>query len=68
MTSNSTNYSCPRKYRIYNFKPILTPQSRVQRVVHSMLTSRALLQIRAQAGEDPVWSDGLTELSTVRFS
>jgi hypothetical protein len=40
---------------------------RVQRMVHSVLTSRVLLHIREQAGENPVWSDGLTELSTIRF-
>lgn len=34
---------------------------------HSMLTSRVLLHIRAQAGLSPAWSDGLTELKTIRF-
>ena len=37
-------------------------------MLHSMLTSRVLLHIRAQGGDNPVWSDGLTELSTIRFS
>jgi len=39
-------------------------------MVHSILTSRVLLHIRAldQGEDNPVWSDGLTELSTVRFS
>jgi len=40
----------------------------VERVVHTMLTSRVLLHIRAQAGDDPVWSDGLTELNTIHIS
>jgi hypothetical protein len=32
-----------------------------------MLTSRVLLHIRAQAGDSSVWSDGLTDLNTIRF-
>jgi hypothetical protein len=40
-------------------------QPRMERVVHSMLTSRVLLQIRAQAGDNAAWSDRLTELSTM---
>jgi len=36
----------------------------VTRVLHSILTSRALLHIRFQAGGDPVRSDGLTDLNT----
>ncbi|KIM35953.1 hypothetical protein M413DRAFT_32088 [Hebeloma cylindrosporum] len=43
------------------FQLLLSP---VERVVHSMLTSRVLLHIRAQAGDNVVWSDGLTELGT----
>ena len=39
-------------------------QPRVERMVHSMLTSRVLLQIRAQVGNNSARSDGLTELST----
>jgi hypothetical protein len=42
-------------------------QPRVERMVHSMLTSRVLLHIRAQAGDNPVWSDGLTELNTIHL-
>ena len=34
---------------------------------HAMLASRVVLHIRAQAGDRPVWSDGLTELNTIRF-
>jgi hypothetical protein len=37
-------------------------------MVHTILTSRVILHIRAQAGDNPVWSDGLTELNTVHFS
>jgi hypothetical protein len=29
-----------------------------------MLTSRVLLHIRSHTSENPVWSDGLTELNT----
>jgi len=36
-------------------------------MVHAVLTSRVVLHIRAQAGESPVWSDGLTELNVIRF-
>jgi len=36
-------------------------------MVHVVLTSRVVLHIRAQAGDSPVWSDGLTELNTIRF-
>ena len=36
-------------------------------MAHTILTSRVLLHIRAHAGDSPVWSDGLTELSTIRF-
>jgi hypothetical protein len=36
-------------------------------MAHSIFTSRVLLHIRAQAGDSPVWSDGLTELNTIRF-
>jgi len=41
------------------------------RVLHSMLASRVLLHIRALAGDNLVWSDGPTELSTnsdIKFS
>jgi len=36
-------------------------------MAHTILTSRVLLHIRAQAGDNPVWSDRLTELNTIRF-
>ena len=36
---------------------------RVERVVHSMLTSRVVLHIRAQAGDNVVLLDGSTNLS-----
>jgi hypothetical protein len=36
-------------------------------MAHSIFTSRVLLHIRAQAGDNPVWSDGLTELNTIRL-
>jgi len=42
-------------------------QHRVERMVHSILTSRVVLHIRAKAGDDPVWSDGLTDLDTIRL-
>ena len=42
-------------------------QPRVERMVHSMLTSRVLLQIRAQAGDNAISSDGLTKLSQFTF-
>jgi hypothetical protein len=35
-------------------------------MVHSTLTSRVILHIRAQAGDNPV-SDGVTDLNTIRF-
>jgi hypothetical protein len=40
---------------------------RVERMVHAVLTSRALLHIRDQAGDSPVWSNGLIQLNTIRF-
>jgi hypothetical protein len=42
-------------------------QSRVERVLHSILASRVLLHIRAQAGTNPGWGDGLTELTQINF-
>ena len=42
-------------------------QPRVARVFHSMLASRVLLHIRAQAGETPGFADGLTELTQMNF-
>ena len=42
-------------------------QPRAERMVHSTLTSRVLLHIRAQAGDSPVCSDGVTDLNTIRF-
>ena len=36
-------------------------------MVHSILTSRVLLHIRVQAGENPVSSDVLMDLNTIRF-
>jgi hypothetical protein len=38
-------------------------QSRIERVMHSMLTTRVLLDIRAEAGVDPDSSRVLTELN-----
>jgi len=43
-------------------------QPRVERMVHSMLTSRVLLQIRASTGDNAARSDELTELSIIHFS
>jgi len=40
----------------------------MERLLHSILTSRVLLHIRVRAGENSVRSDGLTELSTNRLS
>ncbi|KIM35818.1 hypothetical protein M413DRAFT_325366 [Hebeloma cylindrosporum] len=45
-----------------DYQPLL---SLVERMLHSILTSRVILHIRAQAVENPAWSDGLTELSTI---
>ena len=42
-------------------------QPRVERMVHSMLTSRVILQIRAQVGDNAARSDGMTELSKLTF-
>jgi len=36
-------------------------------MVHSVLTSRGVLHIRAQAGDNPVRSGGLMELNTIHF-
>ena len=36
-------------------------------MVHSMLTSRVILQIRAQVGDNAARSDGMTELSKLTF-
>ena len=36
-------------------------------MAHSMLTSRVILHIRAQAGDNPGRSDGLTELNQFIF-
>jgi len=41
-------------------------QPRVERLVHSMLTSRVLLHIRAQAGDNTGW-DGLVKSSKLVF-
>jgi hypothetical protein len=68
MASNSTNYSCHRKRPIKTFSKKIFMQPRVERMVHSMLTSRVLLQIRAQAGDNAAWSDGLTGLNTTHLS
>jgi hypothetical protein len=46
---------------------ILT-QPRMERMAHSVLTSRVVLHIRAQAGDNPGRSDGLTELNTIHSS
>ena len=40
---------------------------RVERMIHSILASRVLLHIRAHAGNNPAWSDGLTDLNTIHF-
>ena len=42
-------------------------QPRVERTLHSMLSSRVLLNIRAVVGDDAVKSDGLAELSKLTF-
>ena len=34
-------------------------------MVISIFTSRVILHIRAQAGDNPFWSDGTTELDTI---
>ena len=46
----------------YNFQWILM-RLRLERVVHSMLTSRVIFHIRAQAGDTIDLSDGTTALS-----
>ena len=40
---------------------------RVERLVHAMLTSRVILHIRAQEGDNFVLSDELRNLGTMRF-
>jgi len=40
----------------------------VERMLHSVLTSRVVLNIRAQAADDADWSVGQTDLNTIRFS
>jgi len=67
MTSDSTNYSCYRKQRIKNLAKKMLMQPRVERTLHSMLSSRVLLNIRAVAGDDAVGSEGLAELSKLTF-
>ena len=67
MASDSTNYSCYRKRRIKNFTKKILMQPRVERTLHSMLSSRVLLNIRAVVGDDAVKSDGLAELSKLTF-
>ena len=67
MARNSTHYFCHRKRRIENFTKKTLMQTRVVRMLHSMLTSRVLLQIRAHAGDNAAWSDGVTELSMLTF-
>lgn len=47
-------------------RQVLT-QYRVEQMAHSILKSRVLLHICAQAGDSPVWSDGLMELNTIHF-
>jgi hypothetical protein len=39
----------------------------MERLVHATLTSRVILHIRAQEGDNSVCSDGLTDLGTIRF-
>ena len=39
----------------------------MERVLHSILASRVLLHIRAQAGDNPGSVDGLTELTQINF-
>ena len=41
-------------------------QARVERMLHSMLTSRVVLHLRAQVADDPDRSSG--ELNTIHFS
>jgi hypothetical protein len=36
-------------------------------MILSILTSRVVLHIRAQAGDNPFWSDGTTELDTIHL-
>ena len=36
-------------------------------MLHSILTSRVLLHIRAQAEDNPISPDGPTELDTISF-
>lgn len=66
MASDSTNYSCYRKWGILNLtkKMLMEP---TERTLHSMLSSRVLLNIRAVAGDNGVRSEGLAELSTLTF-
>jgi len=49
---------------IYSNAVTHSPDSRISQMLRSILTSRVLLNIRAQRGEEPVHSDGLTELNT----
>ena len=65
--SKITTCSWHCKQRIFNFKQILT-QPRVERMLHSMLTSRVVLHIRAQAKDDPDRAVSLTGLNTIHFS
>ena len=39
----------------------------MERVLHSILASRVLLHIRAQAGDNPGSVDGLTKLTQIKF-
>jgi hypothetical protein len=65
--SKIINYSWHCEQCICNYKQTLT-QPRVERMLHSMLTSRVVLHIREQAAEDSYRSVGLTELDTIHFS
>jgi len=67
MTSEITNYSCYRKRQIKNPTKKMLMQFRVERTLHSMLSSRVLLNIRAVVGDDGVRSEGLAELSKLNF-
>ena len=49
-------------WQVFILKDILT-QSRIERVIYSILTSRVVLDIRAQARDDINSSHVLTELN-----
>jgi len=67
--SKVTKIFCSCKQHICNFKQILI-QARVERMLHSIFTSRVVLHIRAQAADSngPDWTVVLTELTTIHHS